>query len=303
MKTLAKSRLIKKPCLNEFQDIVRGVSGGLLFGVPLLYTMEVWQIGSFTKPPALLIILGVTYIVVFLLNQSAGFRNKRYRTLRNSLFESVESLAIGLICSAFILTLLQEINQTTPLDEALGKIILEGVPFAIGVVLSKFILDDQDSSTYSEPTSESKQSSFKHQKFHQNQLSLQATLDDIGATFTGAMFIGFNIAPTEEIRVLANAASAPWLIAIIAASLLISYCIVFAAGFRNQKQRHHQQGLFQSPNTETILSYFISLIASVLMLRFFQQLSFSDPGFLWLQSTLILGLPATIGGAAGRLAI
>lgn len=147
MKTFVKSRLVKKHCLNEFQDIVRGVSGGLLFGVPLLYTMEVWQIGSFTKPPALLIILGVTYIVVFLFNQSAGFRNKRYRTLRNSLLESVEALAIGLICSAFILILLQEINQTTPLDEALGKIILEGVPFAIGVVLSKLILGQDTSRT------------------------------------------------------------------------------------------------------------------------------------------------------------
>ncbi|MEQ8961449.1 MAG: DUF2391 family protein, partial [Coleofasciculus sp. C2-GNP5-27] len=32
-------------------------------------------------------------------------------------------------------------------------------------------------------------------------------------------------------------------------------------------------------------------------------LSLSDPWFLWLRYTLLLGLPATIGGAAGRLAI
>jgi uncharacterized membrane protein len=64
-----------------------------------------------------------------------------------------------------------------------------------------------------------------------------------------------------------------------------------------------KQGLFQSPQTETIFSYLISLIASVLMLWFFQKLSWSDPWFLWLNSTLILGLPATVGGAAGRLAI
>lgn len=300
MKILVNAGLIQKPCLNELQDIIRGVSGGLLFGIPLLYTMEVWQIGSLTKPPALLVIISVTYIVVFLLNQEAGFRNKRYRTLKNSLMESVEALAIGLVCSAFILILLQQINPLTSLDEALGKVILEGVPFSIGVVLSKLILS-QESPPPAEQTSG--QSYFKPQKFQKNKISLRATIDDVSATFLGALFVGFNIAPTEEVRVLAGKASAPWLIAIITVSLLISYCIVFAAGFRNQQERHSQKGLFQTPKTETIVSYFISLITSVLMLWFFQQLSFSDPGFLWLRSTLILGLPATIGGAAGRLAI
>lgn len=300
MKNLVNTALLSKPCFNELKDLVRGVSGGLLFGIPLLYTMEVWQIGSFTKPPALLIIVGITYIVVFLLNQEAGFRNRRYRTLKNSLLESLEALAIGLICSWCILFLLQEINPRTSLDEALGKIILEGVPFSIGVVLSKLILS-QDSPQPSEQTSE--KSDFKELKLKHNQISLRDTIDDISATFIGALFVGFNIAPTEEVRVLAGATSAPWLIAIITASLLISYCIVFAAGFRNQQRRHSQKGLFQTPKAETIVSYFISLITSLLMLWFFQQLSFSDPGYLWLRSTLILGLPATIGGAAGRLAI
>ncbi|MGB3613311.1 MAG: DUF2391 family protein [Elainellaceae cyanobacterium] len=39
------------------------------------------------------------------------------------------------------------------------------------------------------------------------------------------------------------------------------------------------------------------------MLWFFHQLNFNDPWSLWLQYTLLLGLPASVGGAAGRLAI
>jgi uncharacterized membrane protein len=39
------------------------------------------------------------------------------------------------------------------------------------------------------------------------------------------------------------------------------------------------------------------------MLWFFQKLTFSDPWNVWLEYTLLLGLPATIGGAAGRLAL
>jgi hypothetical protein len=31
--------------------IIRGACGGFLFGIPLLYTMEVWWVGSLAKPP------------------------------------------------------------------------------------------------------------------------------------------------------------------------------------------------------------------------------------------------------------
>lgn len=45
------------------------------------------------------------------------------------------------------------------------------------------------------------------------------------------------------------------------------------------------------------------MLAGAFMLWFFQQLTFSDPWTMWLDYALLLGLPATIGGAAGRLAI
>jgi uncharacterized membrane protein len=55
--------------------------------------------------------------------------------------------------------------------------------------------------------------------------------------------------------------------------------------------------------SETVMSYLVSLLISAFLLWFFQQLSFDDPWSMWLRYTLILGLPATVGGAAGRLAI
>ena len=56
---------------RELQDILRGAAGGFLFGIPLLYTVEVWSIGSATQPSRLLIALGVTFIVVLLLTPEA----------------------------------------------------------------------------------------------------------------------------------------------------------------------------------------------------------------------------------------
>lgn len=102
---------------------------------------------------------------------------------------------------------------------------------------------------------------------------------------------------------LAAAVSPPWVLLIIASSLVISYAIVFQAGFSNQQKRRQQKGIFQRPISETVMSYLVSLLAATFMLWFFQQLTLNDPWTIWLEHTLLLGLPATIGGAAGRLAV
>ncbi len=132
---------------------------------------------------------------------------------------------------------------------------------------------------------------------------MYVTFADLGATLIGAMVIAFNIAPTDEVPMLASAISPPWLLALMAASLVISYAIVFQAGFSDQQKRRQQKGIFQRPLSETTISYLVSLLASGLMLFFFQKVTFADPWMMWLEHILILGLPATIGGAAGRLAI
>ncbi|WP_293154852.1 MULTISPECIES: TIGR02587 family membrane protein [unclassified Microcoleus] len=272
---------------NELRDIIRGASGGFLFGIPLLYTMEVWWIGSSTKPAQMSIAIVTTFIVVFLLTRTEGFRKTKDIRWRDAAIDSVEAIAIGIVCAAVILFLLREITPDTPLQQALGKIIFEGLPFALGVALaSGFLSGDhyQSSDSDSEPM-------------------INPTLADIGATLIGAMIIAFNIAPTDEIPMLAAAISPPWQLAIIAASLLISYGIVFVADFTYQAKRQQHQGIFQSPLSETVMAYLVSLVASAFMLFFFHKLSFDDPWSVWLGYTLVLGLPATVGGAAGRLAV
>ena len=74
---------------KEINDVVRGASGGFLFGIPVLYTMEVWGIGSYVTPPLMLSILGVTYLVVFIFNSVEGFRKKKRATITDVALESI----------------------------------------------------------------------------------------------------------------------------------------------------------------------------------------------------------------------
>jgi putative integral membrane protein (TIGR02587 family) len=285
---------------SEIKEIISGASGGFLFGIPLLYTMEVWFIGSYVQPPVLLGILAVTSILIFLLNRIEGFRSQDSTNFPKAIAETIETLAIGITCSALILIILQRIDEQTPLPEILGKIIFEGIPFCLGVAFSRSILKgqrqiDSDSDSDSNRSNQPSQNNY--------QAIWQATLTDGLAAFIGSLFIAFSIAPTDEVRVLAASASPVWLLMIMMTSLAVSYGIVFAAEFTNYNKRRQQQGLFQSPESETMISYVISLAAGILMLWFFQQLALSDPWFIWLRYGIILSLPASIGGAAGRLAL
>ncbi|MFE1743717.1 TIGR02587 family membrane protein [Coleofasciculus sp. H7-2] len=287
----ARKHKPEKIWLKECDDLIRGAAGGFLFGIPLLYTMEVWWIGSFTEPPVMLAAIAATFVVVFLLNRTEGFRKTKDIRQSEAVMDTIEAIAIGIVCATCILVLLREITLDTSLGEALGKVIFESVPFALGVALARSLLSGdryQSSNSQDNPSSA-------------NETTINATFTDIGATLIGATLIAFNIAPTDEVSMLAAASSPPWLLAIMVASVLISYGIVFQAGFTNQQQRMQQQGIFQRPLSETVFSYLVSILASALMLWFFQQLSFDDPWQMWLSYTLILGLPATVGGAAGRL--
>lgn len=279
---------------NELNDLIRGASGGFLFGIPLLYTMEVWWIGSAASMLRVSLALILTFAVVLMLNRTAGFRKNADTDLRDDAMDTVEAMAIGLFCAAVILVLLREITLETSLIEALGKIVYEGVPFTLGVALANQFLGSNDSG-------DTKNSA--DAKKPKDDAALNATLSDIGSTLIGATVIAFNVAPTDEIPMLAAAVSGWWLLSVLVSSIVISYAIVFAAGFVNQTKRQQQQGIFQRPLSETIASYLVSLLAALAMLVFFDKLNGQDPWQTWLSYTILLGLPATVGGAAGRLAV
>ena len=279
---------------NEIRDLIRGASSGFLFGIPLLYTMEVWWIGSFADPLQMLISLLTNFVVVFLLIRTEGFRGTVNTKLLDALMDSIETLAIGVVCTALVLVLLREISLTSSINEAVGKIIFESAPFSLGVAVANSFLSGERNQNVNEQTP----------PFSQPQTpEINSTLADVGATLIGALFVAFTIAPTEEVPMLASAMTPPWLLATMAASILISYGIVFVAGLTNQTKRYQQEGLFHRPITETLTAYLVSLMAASLMLWFFHQLSFEDPWTVWLSHTIVLGLPATIGGSAGRIVV
>ncbi|MFK8186159.1 MAG: TIGR02587 family membrane protein [Phormidesmis sp.] len=288
----------------ELRAILRGAAGSFLFGIPLLYTVEVWAIGSSTDALRLLWVQAATFVVVLLLTQIEGFRRSLSIDPIETVLESIEALGIGIICAAIALLLLRRITLETPLSEALGKLIFEGVPFSLGVTLARSTLSRRPSRDRRSAESDLLTAGLSLGGTLGDTLgtAIAETLVDIDATIIGAIVIAFSIAPTEEVAIIASALPPLWLLLIMGASLLISYIIVFASGFANRSQRA-ARGLLLSPITETLVTYLVVLLASALMLIFFQQLGANNPWQEWLGNIIVLGLPASVGGAAGRILV
>jgi putative integral membrane protein (TIGR02587 family) len=281
---------------SELADLVRAASGGLLFGVPLLFTVEVMWTGQHTSPRQALVVLLVSFVLLVVLNRTAGFRATSDTTLRDAAIDAVKGVALAIVLVVVMLALLGEVDPSTPLSVILGKSVYEVLPVCVGIGVANSILREQstdDDTADDEPATTRPSSTGSAQ--------LNATVADLGASLIGAVFIALSIAPTSEVPMLTASRSPLWLLAIMAASLLSAYAIVFVAGFSGQSGRHAQPGLMHHPVVETLASYVVALFSSLAMLWIFQRAD--APWRVKLTHVVVLGLPAAIGGAAGRLAI
>ena len=279
--------------VRERDDLLRALSGGLLIGIPLLYTMETWWIGKTATMPRALLFVVIAYLVNLLFIVFAGFRQREAGSHR-PLGDAAEATALALVASAVSLALLDQLERDQPLNVTLGLIAVDAMPVAFGISVANHLLGrDRSRAEPSEDERGAEQASH----------GPRALLLDVGASFAGALFLSFNIAPTEEIPMLASEIPTLGLPLLIIFSLLLSYAIVFAAGFGGQTRRLQSVGPFQRPSTETAISYVTALVACMAMLWVFNQITFDMHWTVIYAYVVILGLPASIGAAAGRLAV
>lgn len=288
---------VESPWRSEALDLVRAMSGGLLFGVPLLFTMEVWWTGELSPQWALLVLVALLGLPVFVLNKTEGFRSSRDVRWRDAAADAIEAVALAFVVTAVMLVLIREIRGDVPLGASLGKVIYESVPFCLGIGMARHLLSGGRDPESDDDGDDGDDGGGKPAAPRR----VSASVADLGATLIGSVFIALSIAPTDEVPMIASAMTPPWLLLMVAASLAASYAIVFVAGFGDQDARHAPDGPFQRPITETVTCYLIALLVSVVLLWAFQRAMLPWPELL--AQAIVLALPAAIGGAAGRLAV
>jgi len=271
---------------NELRGFVRAVSGAFLFGIPLLYTMEMWWLGQMSRPGHSLMVLSVALAANAVLVVAAGRHHGSIFTVAR---QALRAVAVGAIASALVLLTLNQLTTDQSAYAILGQIIAQVLPLSLGAALADIVFsggDREGDAADNGPTAG----------------LWYALLNDVSATAIGAVVVSAAIAPTDEVPMIASHMDYWHLLALIGLTLLTGYIIVFASDFDPSAKRDRQH-LFQHPVTETVLAYLVALVVSFGILLLAHQVSSDDPARFILTQTLVLALPAMIGGAAGRIAI
>jgi len=298
----AKERTIAQ----SFQEYGRGVAGGLMFSLPLLYTMEVWR-GGFTAHPWR---LGVYVLATFLLllgyNRHVGLR--RDASMTEVAIDSVEELGLGLLIAALALFLLGRITFDMTVNEIVGQIVIEAMTVAIGVSVGTAQLgggEDEGLDDDSPPPAEQEHEKNAAQKRPAGEAAPDVGLEarrfrsQLVVAVCGAMLFASNVAPTEEVVVIAIEISWAKLLGLAFISLMLGSFILHYSEFTGT-QEFVRTDNFGAVLSGTIITYAVALVVSAFILWFFGRFD-GVALYTALAQVVVLAVAATLGASAGRL--
>src|SRR5918992_2106570 len=101
-------------------ELMRGVSGGVILGLPLIYTQEVWMLGATINPIGIVALLIVSFLLNLFLSRYVGFEDEAATPLE----DAIEGLGVSLILSAGLLLLMERVTLDMAPPNILGVIAL-----------------------------------------------------------------------------------------------------------------------------------------------------------------------------------
>jgi len=259
------------------RDLGRAFAGALIFNIPLLMTMEMWEQGVVMDRWRLLAFVLAGLPLLYGLAYYAGFSKRR--GFRNDVLDTAVALAVGFVTALGLLVLFGVVTPEAAPREILGMTALQAIPGAMGALLARRQLSGDQGGDGDED-----------QASYFGELFLMAA---------GALFFAMNLAPTEEMILIAYKAT-PWhALGLIGLSLVLLHLIVFGAGFAGQEEADKPVTAFFH---FTLPGYAVALGVSLFILFVFGRTDGHAAAGI-VQTVVVLGFPASIGAAAARLLV
>jgi putative integral membrane protein (TIGR02587 family) len=259
----------------------RAFGGALLFSFPLLMTMEMWSLGMAVERWRLLAFLLLTLPMLIGLSYYAGFE-ATFR-LKDEVLDALAAFAVGFLLSAMLLAIfgvlsVDEIGN----QHALGKISLCAVPAAVGALLAGKQLGERGPG--------------------EREKADAGPLGEIFLMAVGAAFLAFNVAPTEEMIVIAYQMGPLATLLLMAVSIALLHLFVYQLGFPGESRRREAGGFMRTFVAFTAPGYGVALLMSLYLLWTFGRTDGVAVHEI-ATMTIVLGFPAAIGAATARLVV
>ena len=257
------------------KGIGRAFGGALLFALPLFMTMEIWRFGVTVSRWRLTLLIVVTVVLVVVLARHFGFAPGGMG-FGEAAVDAGVALLVGYTAAAMVLTVLAVARPFEEWQAALSVIAIEALPASIGASFARSQLGEGGGGSGGPG----------------------GRLEELVIVAAGAAVFCANIAPTEEVVLLAAKMSEPHALALVALSLAVMHGFVYGVGFKGGSPS--PGGFWAVFLGQTVVGYVVALAVGAYLLWTFGRFEGLGVQPMVVQ-TLVLGLPASIGAAAARL--
>ncbi len=281
---------------DELDDAVRGLASGFLIGIPVVFAVDTWWLGDQIGPLEALFLLGVSYALTLAAVYWIGFR----RDLRRGwqyFADALEAMALATLALVAVFWALGQIGDGQPASIAVGRIAVAIAPVSLGVAVANHLLA-RDASRFDPDRGDatSLRGGWLSDRWRR-------TVIELAASIAGALFLCIAIVPVDDLSAIVTEVPVRNLPFVILLSLLVTYSVVFAAGFSGEAKRHATPGLLQTPFAETLMAYVAAVMVSLVVLWMFGRLDEDSTLFEMYTKSVLLAFPASMTAAAGRLAV
>ena len=260
--------------------LARAFGGAIIFTLPMLMTMEMWELGYTLDPLrfALLLVLVVPLLVG--LSHYVGFEDTF--DWKDDVVDAFVAYAVGFIAAAPVLALFGVIGLDMSADEIIGKVALQAVPGSIGALLAQ--------SEFSADSARGRRKQHRRDTYWGEMFFMLA----------GAIFLSLNVAPTEEMILISYQMTTWHTLLLCVLTVLLMHVFVYSVNFSGKSEVPRGTPGWSIFLRYTIVGYAICLLISTYVLWTFGRTSGVALEEI-VMTTVVLAFPAAIGAAAARL--
>ena len=271
--------------------LARAFGGAIFFSLPLLMTMEMWWLGFYMDRLRLALFMLWMLPLLIALDHYAGFKQEQ-TTWSEDAIDGLIAYGVGIAASALVLFLFNVLDFETPLREWIGKVALQAVPASFGAVLATSQLGggSGDSGAAAADSGRGEHAQRQEGGYWAELLFMLA----------GAVFLAFNVAPTEEMVLIAYKMTAWHALALAVVSLMMMHAFVYAVEFHGTPAEPPGTPGWSLFLRYTIAGYAIALLVSAYVLWTFGRYEAATLE-VHVREAIVLGFPAALGASAARL--
>jgi putative integral membrane protein (TIGR02587 family) len=273
------------PASTFLVGLLRGLAGALLFALPMLMTMEMWHLGLYASPSRLLLLCVLAGPLLYGLARRIGFERNVSRL--QALRDAVIAYALGMVVSASVLWMFGLLDTALNPGHNIAMIAFQSVPAGIGALLGRSQLGVH---------------SGEDEEHDEDYESETGYFNELFMMLAGALFLGLNVAPTEEIILIGYKVAPAQTFLIVVISLMIMHCFVYSIHFTGGHSAPEGKPAWHMFVRFTLPGYVLSFFTSVYALWTFERLDQTSLQQM-ITASVILTLPAAIGAASARLVL